>query len=69
MREEYDFSKAQGNPYSEKLKKDLTIDERDDYTKWQREYFDRLDPEIIESEALEYDKKNPYKGNANTILK
>ena len=46
----------------------VIIRERDDYTKWQRDYFDRMDPEIIKTEALLYDKENPYKGNPVTII-
>ena len=38
----------------------VIIRERDDYTKWQRDYFDRMDPNTIITEALAYDKENPY---------
>jgi len=38
--------------------------EKFDYTKWQREYFDAKTPEEISKEAAEYEKMNPYTGNA-----
>lgn len=41
--------------------------EKFDYTKWQREYFDKKNPKEISEEAVEYAKKNPYKGNATKI--
>lgn len=40
------------------------IRERFDYTRWQREYFDGKTPEDISREAEEYEKANPYQGNA-----
>ena len=42
--------------------------EQMDYTKWQREYFDRMTPEQIEKEALEYIAANPYEGDPATII-
>ena len=38
-----------------------------DYTVWQREYFDEMKPGRVFEEAVEYDKKNPYQGNAVVI--
>lgn len=46
----------------------VIIRERDDYTKWQRDYFDRMEPETLKTEALHYDKENPYKGDPSTIV-
>ena len=46
----------------------VIIRERDDYTKWQRDYFDRMDPNTIITEALAYDKENPYEGDPATII-
>ncbi len=42
----------------------LIIQEKFDYTKWQREYFDRKSPEEISKEASEYEKAHPYTGEA-----
>ena len=38
-----------------------------DYTVWQSEYFDKMKPGQVFEEAVEYDKKNPYQGNAVVI--
>jgi len=46
----------------------VIIREKSDYTKWQRDYFDHLNPEDIRKEALSYDKHNPYIGDSQTIL-
>ena len=46
----------------------VIIRERDDYTKWQRDYFDRMDPNTIITEALAYDKEKPYEGDPATII-
>ena len=40
------------------------IQEKFDYTKWQREYFDRKSPEEISKEASAYEKTHPYTGEA-----
>ena len=42
--------------------------ERFDYTKWQREYFDKKTPEQPHSEAIQYAKEHPYTGNAKIVL-
>jgi len=46
----------------------VIIRERDDYTKWQRKYFDKMDPKEIEAAALAFDKQNPYKGDPKSIV-
>ena len=58
MREEYDFSKAQGNPYSEKMKKDLVLDEKgkktiSDYNEYKKKALEN--PEV----KSEYDALGP----------
>ena len=40
------------------------IREKFDYTRWQREYFDRMSPERISQEAAEFERDEPYTGNA-----
>ena len=42
--------------------------EKFDYTKWQRDYFDKKSPEELHSEAVCYAKENPYKGKAKIVL-
>lgn len=45
----------------------VIIRERDDYTKWQREYFDKKTPEMISQEAEAYEVAHPFEGNAQRI--
>lgn len=40
------------------------IREQFDYTKWQREYFDRKTPEEISGEASRFEKEHPFTGHA-----
>ena len=42
----------------------IIIREKFDYTKWQRDYFDKKSPEEISKEASEYEKSHPFTGNA-----
>ena len=42
----------------------VIIREKFDYTKWQRDYFDKKSPEEISTEASEYEKSHPFTGNA-----
>ena len=42
----------------------IVIREKFDYTKWQRDYFDKKSPEEISKEASEYEKSHPFTGNA-----
>ena len=42
----------------------LIIQEKFDYTKWQRDFFDGKSPEEISKEASEYEKAHPYTGEA-----
>lgn len=42
----------------------FVIREKFDYTKWQRDYFDKKSPEEISKEASEYEKSHPFTGNA-----
>ena len=41
--------------------------EKFDYTKWQRDYFDRKTPEEISREAEEYERAHPFDGSAQRI--
>ena len=43
------------------------IREKSDYTKWQREFFDRKSPEEIWQEAVEHERNHPFTGNAERI--
>ena len=38
-----------------------------DYTKWQREYFDRMPEGAFTQAAEEYEKQHPYKGKGKVI--
>jgi len=42
----------------------LIIREKFDYTKWQREYFDKKTPEEISSEASCFENSHPFSGGA-----
>lgn len=37
------------------------LSEKSDYTKWQRDYFDRLSPEQIDAQAKQYVSDHPFK--------
>lgn len=38
-----------------------------DYTKWQRDYFDRMKPGEFSEEAVAYAKAHPHKGNGKRL--
>ena len=40
------------------------VNEKFDYTRWQREYFDRMSPEEISQAAEKFEQNTPYTGNA-----
>jgi len=49
------------------------VPERDDckmtdYTKWQREYFDRIPSDQLHEEIIAYVKTHPYQGKATEII-
>ena len=44
------------------------MQEKFDYTKWQREYFDKMTSEQLHEEAVAYAKAHPYQGNARIII-
>ena len=46
----------------------VILRERFDYTKWQREYFDRIPEAKLHKDAVEYAKEHPYDGNAQIII-
>ncbi len=45
----------------------LIIREKFDYTRWQREYFDKMAPGEFNEEAVRYAKEHPYNGNAQKL--
>ena len=47
----------------------LVLKEKFDYTKWQREYFDRMPAEKLDMEAAAYEKNHPHSGNAKIVIK
>jgi hypothetical protein len=45
----------------------LIIREKFDYTRWQREYFDKMEPDQFNKEAVNYAKEHPFKGKAQRL--
>ena len=45
----------------------LIIKEKFDYTRWQREYFDKMETGTFPEEALKYAKEHPFKGSAQKL--
>ena len=45
----------------------IIIREKFDYTKWQRQYFDAMEPGEFHKKALEYAKNHPFEGNAERL--
>ena len=45
----------------------IIIREKFDYTKWQRNYFDAMEPGEFHKKAMEYAKAHPYTGNAERL--
>ncbi|MBQ5420454.1 hypothetical protein [Selenomonas sp. FC4001] len=43
------------------------IREKFDYTTWQRQYFDAMEPGAFHKNAVEYANAHPYKGNAERL--
>ena len=39
-----------------------------DYTKWQREYYDKFSPIELHERAVAYAESHPYQGNAKEII-
>ena len=46
----------------------VIIREQFDYTKWQREYFDRISAKQLHQDAVQYAKTHPYKGKARVLV-
>lgn len=48
----------------------ISLIKRDDfdYTVWQREYFDRMEPDEFMKKAADYTEAHPYKGKAQILL-
>ena len=46
----------------------VIIREQFDYTKWQREYFDRMPNAQLHEEAVAYAKAHPCRGSAQEII-
>ena len=42
----------------------IIIREKFDYTKWQRDYFDKKTPAEISTEATQYENSHPFTGDA-----
>ena len=40
------------------------MNEKFDYTKWQRDYFDAKTPMVIREEASRFEKEHPFTGDA-----
>ena len=45
----------------------LVIREKFDYTRWQREYFDKMEPGGFNGAAVEYAKEHPFNGKAERL--
>lgn len=45
----------------------IVIREQMDYTAWQREYFDAMEPGEVTRKALEFARNHPYTGDATRI--
>ena len=43
------------------------IREKFDYTKWQRDHFDKIPADVLHSEAVKYETEHPYKGKGRVI--
>ena len=43
------------------------IREKFDYTTWQRQYFDAMEPGTFHQKALDYANKHPYAGKAERL--
>ncbi len=46
----------------------LIIKEQFDYTKWQKTYFDNIEPKQFDEALLQYSEENPHTGNAKKII-
>ncbi len=46
----------------------VVIREKFDYTKWQKDYFDKMPDDLLMSEAIAFDQAHPYEGHPSTIL-
>ncbi len=42
--------------------------ERFDYTKWQRDHFDKISPEQLHADAVQYEKNHPYQRKASVVV-
>ena len=49
------------------LMNDDTI-ETFDYTEWQREYFDKISPEKLDSDMDRYFADHPYSGDSSKLI-
>ena len=45
----------------------LVIRVKFDYTRWQREYFDKMEPDRFNKEAVNYAKEHPFNGKAQRL--
>lgn len=46
----------------------IIIREQFDYTKWQREHFDKINDAQFNDEVASFAKNNPHTGNAKIVL-
>ncbi len=46
----------------------VVIREKFDYTKWQKDFFDKMPEDLLMNEAIAFDKAHPYKGDPSTII-
>ena len=60
------FPKTLGTVEAEKFVS-LLLQERFDYTKWQREYFDGMAPGEFQTSAVAHAKAHPFTGSAERL--
>ena len=46
----------------------VIMQEKFDYTKWQRDYFDKISSAELEAEVARFNETHPYRGNAKIII-
>ena len=46
----------------------VVMQEKFDYTQWQRSYFDKMTSEELKAEIALFQETHPYKGNAKIII-
>ena len=46
----------------------VVIREKFDYTKWQKDFFDKIPEDLLMSEAIAFDKAHPFQGDPSKII-